>query len=159
MPLNRCNVCEACSIDAASNSNSILRRLIATALCELVAGAQAVDGALAEGTADLGQAAGVRDLFVVQDGPIILDRVDLYNDEAGAGFTSASIQTDSTTVITILASTVLATFTGEKNLTPYTTPVVLGEGTKIQYTIVGTGTAGTVIALAKYRGSGRLVAS
>ncbi len=60
-------------------------------------------------------------------------------------------QTNDTTPTVVLASLLLNALTGGLPLTNYTGPLYLRDTKKLQYTIVGTGTAGTLIAVVRYR--------
>lgn len=102
-------------------------------------------------TFNIGQAAGTYDLGTVSGGDILILQVAPYNSVAGAGLTSASIQTNDTGVTTILATTLLAALTGGLNLSLFNTPFVLPSGKKIQGTVVGIGSAGTIKLAVRYQ--------
>lgn len=155
MPYDPCEPCDPCNTAASARGNDTFKLGVLIALCRLVEFNSAND--INESfTANLAQNAGTYDLFTA-DGPVVIDSINFYNDVAGAGFTSVSAATNDGTPTTLLAPVAVATLTGGKNLTPYAGPLVLGDTKKGRYTIVGNGTAGTIIALVKYRGPGRLV--
>jgi len=111
------------------------------------------------GTVDLHNGAGNIDLFVATDGGVYVEYFtltlpdkDLTDDVALTGIT---VQTDTTTVITLIAAAagLKANLTNNK-VFAYTTPFALPVGKKIQLTIVG-GTATddptTCITSCRYR--------
>jgi len=105
-------------------------------------------------TANLAQAAGTYDLCVASGDVLIdLQKIALYMATAGATFTSVSVQTNQTAVITILSSVegAVANLTAQKHVVRAipTNPVLhLASGQKIQFTIVGsTGTGSMKIDL------------
>lgn len=95
-------------------------------------------------TFNLSQNAGTYDLGVVSGGDIAISQIIPYNSVAGAGFTTAAIATNDTTPTVIAAATAAAVLTGGLSMTPITVPIVLPSGKKIQGTIVGTGSGGTI---------------
>lgn len=111
------------------------------------------------GTIDLHQGAGDYDLFTATDGSVYVEyftltlpNKDLTDDAALTGIT---VQTDTTTVVTLIASAdgLKAKLTNSKVFT-YATPFTLPVGKKIQLSIVG-GTATddptTCITSCRYR--------
>lgn len=94
--------------------------------------------------------AGTYTVGTVSNGDILIKSVTAYVSTAAVGVTSAALQTDNTTADTLLATTLLATLTGGKNLTPFTTSIVLPSGGLIQGVIVGTGTAGVLKVVVEY---------
>lgn len=101
-------------------------------------------------TMNLNQNAGTYDLLTVSGGNIDIVGIEFYNDVAAAGLTSVSAATNDTTPTTVLATTNLAALTGGKNLTAFSTPTILGTGKKIQYTVVGNGSAGSIQVMVRY---------
>lgn len=109
-------------------------------------------------TANLSQAAATYDLCTATGGDVFIKNISVFSGVAAGGLTSVSISTNNTTADTVLASTLLAVLTGGKNLTPLTTITLLASTKKIQYTIVGTGNAGTLlVTIEYYQGAGDLV--
>lgn len=112
------------------------------------------------GTVDLHNGAGARDLFVATSGSVYVEYFTLtlpavsVADDVG-GITGISVQTDTTTVITLVAAAdaLVAALTPSKVYT-YATPFALPVGKKIQLTIVG-GTADadptTCVTSCRYR--------
>jgi hypothetical protein len=107
--------------------------------------AYSVNSVVQPGTVDLHNSAGNQDLFTATAGSVYVEyftltlpNKDLTDDAALTGIT---VQTDTTTVITLVASAagLKANLTNNKVFT-YTTPFALPVGKKIQLTIVG-GTA------------------
>lgn len=101
-------------------------------------------------TANLSQNAATYDLCTASGGSVDIVGIDFYNSTAAAGLVSVTFQTNDTSVTTVLATVVLATLTGGKNLTNLTSSFVLPSTKKIQYTIVGTGSAGAITATVRY---------
>lgn len=109
-------------------------------------------------TVSLAQSAGTYDVFSASGGDVFIKRIVPYVDSAAAGLTSITLQTDDTTSVAILSSTLLAALTAGKNLTPFTTPTLLKSGKKGQITIVGIGSAGSLkVAVEFYKSNGDLV--
>lgn len=112
------------------------------------------------GTVDLHNVAGAQDLFTATGGSVWVEYFTItlpavsVADDVG-GITGISVQTDTTTVITLVpaASALVAALTPSKVYT-YATPFTLPVGKKIQLTIVG-GTADadptTCITSCRYR--------
>ena len=122
--------------------------------------AYSVDSVVQPGTVDLHNGAGARDLFVATGGSVWVESFKLtlpavsVADDVG-GITGISVQTDTTTVIVLVAAAnaLVAALTPSKVYT-YDTPFALLVGKKIQLTIVG-GTADadptTCITSCRYR--------
>lgn len=102
-------------------------------------------------TANLAQVAATYDLCTAT-GTTSISRVWIFVTTAATGLTSITMQSNNTTSDVVLASTLLAVITINKNLTPVTVPFALLTGNKIQYTIVGTGSAGSVTVGVEYYG-------
>ena len=112
------------------------------------------------GTVDLHNGAGARDLFTATGGSVYVEYFTLtlpavsVADDTG-GITGISVQTDTTTVITLVAAAnaLVAALTPSKVYT-YSNPFALPVGKKIQLTIVG-GTADadptTCVTSCRYR--------
>ena len=117
------------------------------------------DSVVQPGTVDLHNGAGNLDLFTATGGSVYVEyfsltlpNLDLTDDAALTGIT---VQTDTTTVITLIASAagLKAQLTANKVFT-YATPFALPVGKKIQLTIVGgTATADptTCVTSCRYR--------
>lgn len=100
----------------------------------------------------MNQAAGTYTIGTVSGGDIVIQSIIPYVSVAGVGLTSVAVQTDDTTVTTILATTLLAALTGGKNLAILNTPFYLPSGKHIQGTIVGAGSGGNLqLAVLYYR--------
>lgn len=99
---------------------------------------------------NMSQAAGTYTIGTVSSGDIMVQDVTCYVSVAAVGLVSVAIQTNDTTVSTILATTLLVALTGGKNLTPFTTLTYLPSGKLIQGTIVGTGSGGTLLVVVRY---------
>lgn len=100
---------------------------------------------------NLAQNAATYDLFTAS-GDVSILSVDLYVSVAGTGLTSVSVQTNDTTPVVVLASGsgLVAALTIGKNLLNLASQFFLASGKKVQYTIVGTGSAGTIKAVVRY---------
>ena len=108
-------------------------------------------------TANLAQNAATYDLFTAQ-GNVLVKSIVLYTTVAGTDFTTAAFATNDTTPVILLAATIAANVTVGLQLAQITTPFVLGNGKKARYTLVGDGSAGTVIAVVEYHNtSGDLI--
>ncbi len=94
-------------------------------------------------TANLNQAAATYDLCTAT-GDVLIKIVTIFVAVAAIGLTSISISSNNTTADVVLASTLLATLTVGKNLTPVSLPFLLPSTKKIQYTIVGVASAGSL---------------
>lgn len=103
-------------------------------------------------TANLAQNAAAYDLFTAQ-GNVLIKSVTLYTTVAGAGFTTVAFASNDTTPVILLAATVAGAVTGGLQLAQVVAPFVLGNGKKAQYTLVGNGSAGTVLAVVEYHQS------
>lgn len=101
-------------------------------------------------TIDLAKSAGTYDVTTATGDNVFIKNITFHVTVAGVGLTSVTVQTNMTTPITVLASVVVASITIDKNLTPFTTVMLLPSTKKIQYTVVGTGSAGTILATVEY---------
>jgi len=122
--------------------------------------AYSIDSVVQPGTVDLHNGAGARDLFTATGGSVWVEYFTLtlpvvsVADDVG-GITGISVQTDTTTVIILVAAAdaLVAALTPSKKYT-YAIPFALPVGKKIQLTIVG-GTADadptTCITSCRYR--------
>lgn len=99
----------------------------------------------------VGGAGTTYDLGTVSGGAILVLSATPYVGAAVTGLTTLAIQTNNTVAVPILAATAAAVLTIDLNLTPFTTRLYLASGKKIQYTVVGTGTAGTMFLAVEYR--------
>jgi len=109
-------------------------------------------------TVSLSQSAGTYDIFTATGGDVFIKRIVPYVDSAAAGLTSITLQTDDTSSVSILSSTLLAALTAGKNLSPFTTPILLKSGKKGQITIVGIGSGGSLkVAVEFYKSNGDLI--
>lgn len=106
-------------------------------------------------TANLAQAAATYTLAAVNaTGGVVILGVDVYCTVAGATFTSASIQTNDTTAVTILSAAegVVANLTAGKNIAKaFTGPTYLHTSKLIQYTIAGATGTGTLLVVVRYQ--------
>lgn len=104
-----------------------------------------------EFTMNLAQAAATYDLLAAS-GDVIILGVDLYVATVGATLTSVALQTDDTTSVPILSAVegAVANITAGKNLKNFSTPFLLRNGKKIQYTIVGATGSGSIIACVRF---------
>jgi hypothetical protein len=100
-------------------------------------------------TVNQNQGAGTYDLCTAS-GDVLIKSVSFFQSVSAGGLTSMTIQTNNTTADILLASTLLAVLTGGKNLTALVTPTYLPSTKKIQYTIVGAGNAGSLLATIEY---------
>lgn len=100
-------------------------------------------------TANLNQVAGTYTLATAS-ADMVIKSVSTFVATAPTGLTSVSIQSSNTTLDVVLASTLLATMTGGKNLTPVTIPFVLPNTKLLQYIIVGNGTAGALTVVVEF---------
>lgn len=97
------------------------------------------------------QNAGTYTVLTASVGAVYIDSCTFYSNAASAGLTSVTFQTDDTTAITVLGTTLLAALTAGKNLTAYQGPLYLPSGKHIQATIAGTGSgSGTIQVSCKY---------
>lgn len=103
-------------------------------------------------TANLAQAAGTYDL-VTAVGDVLIDtsKVAMYMATVGATFTSVSIQSNQTSVVTVLTALegAVANLTAQKQIVhvfPTNSVLHLASGQKLQYTIIGaTGTGSMIV--------------
>lgn len=100
----------------------------------------------------LNQNAGTYDLTTSTGGDILIKSVTTFVVTAGTGLTSVAIQTNNTSTDIIMsgAAGLLTNLTGGKNITAILTPIVLPSTKKIQYTIVGNGTGGTLMLMVEF---------
>lgn len=99
---------------------------------------------------NMSQAAGTYTIGTVSGGDIMVQDVTCYVSVAAVGLVSVAVQTNDTTVSQMLATTLLASLTGGKSLTPFATLTYLPSGKLIQGTIVGTGSGGTLLIVVRY---------
>lgn len=102
-------------------------------------------------SANLAQVAGAYPLFTASGGDVLITSIDYYVTVAAVGLTSVSIATNDTTPVTLLTSVLLVNLTIGLNLTRFTAGALLLSGKLANYTIVGTGSAGTIKCAVKYR--------
>lgn len=100
-------------------------------------------------TANLAQVAATYDLATA-GADVVIKSIGIFVSTAATGLTSITMQSNNNTSDVVLASTLLAVITLNKNLTPVSLPFVLPSGKKIQYTIVGTGSAGALTVIIEY---------
>lgn len=105
-------------------------------------------------TVDLIKVAGTYDI-VTSTNDVLIEEIALYVITAGVGFTSVSIQTNQTNATEILSAAdgAVANIVIQKNI-PTTLaryPFVLRNGQKIQYTLIGDGTAGSIYMITSWR--------
>lgn len=91
------------------------------------------------------------DLAVVSGGAILVTSATAYVGTSVTGLTTLAVSTNNTIPVVLLTATAAASLTGDLNLTPFTTRLYLASGKKIQYTVIGTGTAGTMFLAVEYR--------
>jgi len=107
-----------------------------------------------ESTLDLAQAAATYDALTAS-GDLQVEAMSFYVSEAGADFTSVAVATDQTNPVTILtaAEGAVANVVAEKTLDfAYARfPFQMRDGQKLQYTLVGAGTAGEIRMTVIYR--------
>lgn len=109
-----------------------------------------VDTVAKKFTFSTNQAAGTYDICSATGGDVYVLNYSIKTGTAVGGLTSASIQTNNTTPLSLLASTLLASLTGDKILAQSGSGFLLESGKKIQGTIIGVGNAGTVIVAITY---------
>lgn len=90
-------------------------------------------------TANLAQNAGTYTLATAS-ADMVIKSISTFVATAPTGLTSITVQSNNATGDIILASTLLATMTAGKNLTPVSLPFVLPSTKLLTYTIVGNGT-------------------
>lgn len=105
-------------------------------------------------TANLNQAAATYDLATAASDLVVVGAC-LYMATAAAGLTSVAIQTDTTTNYQILSAAdgALVNLTGGKVIATTWTqgqPFYLPSGKKVQYTIVGTSSGGSMVVSLLY---------
>lgn len=105
-------------------------------------------------TANLAQAAGTYDLCQASGSDVYVVGMSVYVQTAGATFTSVAIQTNQTTPQVLLSSSdgAVANLTAQKQLfnsiggwSQSGGPVLLRDGQKIQFTLVGLTGTGTLL--------------
>lgn len=103
-------------------------------------------------TMNIAQVAGTYDLFTVSGGSVDILGIDFYTVVAGVGLTSVSLQSNDAVVTTFLSSIngAIANLLIGAQLTRFASTTVLPSTKKAQYTIVGTGSAGSVTAVVRY---------
>lgn len=109
-------------------------------------------------TADLTQAAGTYDLCTASGGGVLIDlqALAIYVATAGSTLTSVSIQTNQSSITTILSAAegVVANLIAQKNLVraiPIIGGLYLASGQKLQYTISGLTGSGSLLITVPYR--------
>lgn len=88
----------------------------------------------------LAQNAGTYDICTASGGDVFINDVVIKTTTAATGLTSITVQTNNTTPVSLLGSTVLANLTADRQEAALNTPLLLESGKKIQLTIVGNGT-------------------
>lgn len=105
-------------------------------------------------TVDLIKVAGTYDI-VTSTNDVLIEEIALYVITAGVDFTSVSIQTNQTNATEILSAAdgAVANIVIQKNIPTTLTryPFVLRNGQKIQYTLIGNGTAGSIYMITSWR--------
>lgn len=99
----------------------------------------------------VGGAGTTYDLGTVAGGAILVVAATPYVGAAVTGLTTLAIQTNNTVPIVILAATAAASLTIDLSEPPLATRFYLASGKKITYTVIGTGTAGTMFLAVEYR--------
>lgn len=99
---------------------------------------------------NLAQNGGTYDLCTASGGDVLIRSVDFYVSVGGAGFTSFTVSTNDAVPIAMLGSTLLAATLIGTNLTGFSTRTSLLSTKKMQYTIIGTGSAGIVKAIVSH---------
>lgn len=100
---------------------------------------------------NLAQVAGTYTDATATGGDVWVEVVAAFVKTAAGGLTSALIEANHATASkSIVASTLLASITGDALLTLVTTSFVLPANRVIRHTIVGTGTAGEIILVVKW---------
>lgn len=119
---------------------------------DLVHAIQIKQPRLALGQFSLNQVAGTYPILTAKGGDVFVEIQQVYVKTAGAGLTSAHLDTGHATPKSIVASTLLAALVLDAELTLVTagTNFVLPSGESINGTIVGTGTGGLVYLVARY---------
>lgn len=97
-------------------------------------------------TADLAAGINTFTILTATGGDVLIQSIVVFVVTAGVTVTSASIQTDNTTVDQILSTAegLLANLTAGKNLKVFSTPTVLPSGKRIRYTVAGSPGTGTL---------------
>lgn len=94
------------------------------------------------------QSPGSYDMFTAS-GDVYVEILAAYVTTAGSGFTSISISTDHTVPKSIVASTLLASVVKDASATLVGSGFILPDGKKIRCTVVGTGTGGEIVLVAR----------
>jgi hypothetical protein len=106
---------------------------------------------LADGSASLGQAAGTYDLLTAS-GDVLIESIAFLVTTAPTLLTSVAVKTSDTTPNVLLAAAALATLLDGAAPAPFTGPLLLRSGKKIQYIIVGlTSAAAAMRCVVRYR--------
>lgn len=100
--------------------------------------------------ANLAQVANTYTLCTATGGDIYIVGYAVYSPTAATGLTSVSVKSNNTTAVTLLSSTLLAALTADTNLGQSNNQFYLPSGKSLQYTIVGTGTGGTLNVVVQY---------
>jgi hypothetical protein len=100
-------------------------------------------------TINLAQVAGTYTLLTAT-GDVVIQDITFYVNVAGLGLVSVVVKTSDSVQTTLLASVLLAALVAATNLTPFNALTYLPSTKAIQYTIVGTGTAGSIQVLVRY---------
>jgi len=105
-----------------------------------------------EFTLNLAQAAATYDICTASGGDVLVMIAAPFVSVAAVGLVSDSIQSNNTTPDIIMAAGVglLGSLTAGKNMAPFATAFVLPSGKKLQHTIVGTGSGGTILLAVQY---------
>lgn len=106
---------------------------------------------VADLTFNMGQAGGTYDIGTVSGGDIEIIDIAFQTTVAALGLTSVTVQTNNAVPDTLLASVLLAALLAGANATPFTGKIRLASGKKIQGTVVGTGSAGTMKVSVRYQ--------
>lgn len=105
---------------------------------------------LRKGVFNTSQVAGTYDLLTASGGDVWVEVLSAYVKTAGAGFTTAAINTNHTTPKSVVAATAAASVTLDLAMTVVTASFLLQSGKKIQGTIVGTGSGGEIDLVVRY---------
>jgi hypothetical protein len=93
------------------------------------------------------QATGTYDICTASGGDIWIKSSKIYTGSAVIGLVSLSVQTNMGSPVSVMTAgegAVAALLADTLIATAFTGPIVLPSGKKLQYTIVGTGSAGTM---------------
>lgn len=100
--------------------------------------------------ANLSQVANTYTLCTANGGDIYIIGYAVYSPTAPTGLTSVSVQSNNTTPVTLLTSTLLAALTADNTLSQADNNFYLPSGKSLKYTIVGNGTGGTLNVVVQY---------